>query len=434
MDPIVYLSQVRFHQSINCARTQSRVTFALGGDGWDSSTTAYYGSIEKKSSTVPGHYRHNGPILLYLLPSGCSRLIGMLLEGICRAHQVSILAIDRPGSGGTPMCALQDRLQIATQQTQSVLEALQLDQPGQPQMRLISHSAGWFYALALLEAAPQYFARPGCATRCLFSSPFIPTSLSSSLTLSLLPKSLVALAPKVLPVVSRSLSWSTGLGDEILNVSKGLVSWKDTEIDPELSQEEQRQEREKLESKNRESRQSSMAKNPQARFHPPYSPHLKQGLNAWKQPDQSAQNTPRHPKTGRALKSGGDLLFDYVIEEGSMAGMTEDYLLCLGKAPGLDNEALANWMLAKLESAFAAVSGLSSAPAKLVVLWGGADFMIPRKGRDYLHSVLKDPRFSETITYQQWEMAEGGHDATLFAEEVMVDVLNFLSCLDQANR
>ncbi|GAC98507.1 hypothetical protein PHSY_006101 [Pseudozyma hubeiensis SY62] len=432
MDPIVYLSQVRFHQSIHCARTQSRVTFALGGDGWHPATITHYGNIKKMSSMAPGHYRHNGPILLYLLPSGCSRLLGMLLEGICRAHQVSILAIDRPGSGGTSMCPLQDRLQIATQQAQSVLEALQLDQAGQPQIRLISHSAGWFYALSLLEAAPLYFARPGCATRCLFSSPFIPTSLSSSLTLSLLPKSLVALAPKVLPVVSRSLSWSTGLGDDILNVSKGLVSWKDTEVDPDLTQEQQRQEREKLESKDREIRRRSVVKNPRARFHPPYSPHLKHGLNAWKQPDQSPKTTPRHPKTGRALKSGGDLLFDYVIEEGSMAGMTEDYLLCLGKAPGLDNEALANWMLAKLESAFGAVAALSGAPAELVVLWGGADFMIPQKGRDYLDSVLKDPRFSESITYQQWEMAEGGHDATLFAEKVMVDVLDFLSCLDQA--
>lgn len=430
MEPISYLSQVRFHQSVHCARTQARVTFALGGDGWDPAATSYYGRVGKAPATESLAYRHKGPILLYLLPSGCSRLLGMLLEGVCRANNVSILAIDRPGSGGTPLCPLQDRIEISTQQAQSVLKALQLDRPGQPQLLVVSHSAGWFYALALLETAPHFFAKPGSATRCVFSSPFIPTSLSSSLTLSLLPKSLVALSPKVLPVVSRGLGWSTGLGEDILNVSKGLVSWKDADIDPELTQKQQRQEREKLERKNRETRQRSKQKSPGARFHPPYSSHLKHALNAWKQPNMRREDIPRHPKTNRPLKSGGDLLFDYFLEEGSTTGMTEDYLLCLGKAPNLDNEALTRWMLRGLETSFQASMKVSGKPAELVVVWGADDFMIPRKGREYLDSVLRSSKIASTIRYQQWEMAEGGHDATLFSEEVMVDVLTFLTSAD----
>ncbi|KAF6767471.1 hypothetical protein PSEUBRA_005067 [Kalmanozyma brasiliensis GHG001] len=140
-----------------------------------------------------------------------------------------------------------------------------------------------------------------------------------------------------------------------------------------------------------------------------------------------AEDLPWHPKTNRPLKSGADLLFDYFTEEGSIQGMTEDYLLCLGKAPGLDNEAMTQWTLRGLKSAFEAVKSISGAPAHLVVLWGGEDFMIPRKGREWLDSVLKDAKFASTIKYQQWEMAEGGHDATLFSEEVMLDVIRFVA-------
>lgn len=244
--------------------------------------------------------------------------------------------------------------------------------------------------------------------------------------LSLLPKGLVALSPKVLPVVNRGLGWSTGLGEDILSISKGLVSWKDADIDPEMSQEQQRLELEKLEKKNREIRQRSKQKCPEARFHPPYASHLKLGLDAWKRSDLRLRDRPLHPKTNRPLKSGGDLLFDYFTEEGSVTGMTEDYLLCLGKAPNLNNEALERWMLRGLDKSFSAAASLSGQPAELVVIWGDADFMIPRKGRDYLDSVLKSSKYAQTVNYEQWIMAEGGHDATLFSEEVMADVLKFL--------
>lgn len=427
MDPCTYLSQVRFHQSIKCPRTNARVTFALGGDGWDTTVTQYYGRVGKSSSST-GNYQHTGPLLLYMLPSGCSRLLGMLLEGICRAKKVSILAIDRPGCGGTPLCSSQDRIETSTNQTISVLEALQLDQPEQPQIRLVSHSAGWFYALALLEAAPQYFARTGSPTRCVFSSPFIPTNLSSTL-LSFLPKSLVALSPTVLPVVRSGLGWSTGFGQDILSVSKGLVFWKDADIDPDLTQEPQEAERQELERKNYETRKRSKQKNPKARFHPPYASHLKFGLDAWKHPKMRLEETPLHPRTRRPLKTGADLLFDYFIDEGSVRGMTEDYLLCLGKLPGLGNDALTQWMLQGLQRSLEVSASLSGEPVELVVLWGDNDFMIPRKGRDYMDTLLKDSKFASNVKYQQWVMAEAGHDATLFSEDVMTDVLNF-SVLD----
>lgn len=424
MDPITYLSQVRFHQSIQCPRTRSRVTFALGGEGWDPAVTQYYGRIARPSSPITA-YRHSGPLLLYILPSGCSRLIGMLLEGICRSCNVSILAIDRPGSGGTAMCRLQDRIEVTTQQTISVLEALQLDRQ-QHQIRLVTHSSGWFYALALLEAAPHYFARPGSPARAVFSSPFVPTSLSSSTLLSILPKGVVALWPTVMPFLSRSLSWSTGLGDDILSISKGFVLSKDAPIDPDLSREQQRLEHEKLEEKNRQVRARSKQKSPNAQFHPPYDSHLKLGIDAWKRPDMRPEERPLHPKTKRPLKSGADLLFDYFIEEGSMTGMANDFLLCLGKAPNLDNEALQRQMLRGLEASFQACASLSGKPLELAIVWGEADFLIPRKGREYLASALKMPAIAQSMVCQEWIMAEGGHDATLFSADVMHDVLKFL--------
>ncbi len=426
MDPVAYLSQVRFHQSIQCRRTQSRVTFALGGNGWDAAVTSKYGSINTAASSTEGYY-HQGPLLLYLLPSGCSRLLGMILEGICRESNVSILAIDRPGSGGTPMCPLEERIQIATQQTLSVLEALQLDRPGMPQLRLLSHSAGWFYALALLQTAPQYFARPDSPPKIVLSSPFVPTSQSSSTMLSLLPRGLVALTPKIMPVLGRGINWSTGMVDDIAAVGKGWVAWSSTDVDPAQSHERKRAEREKLDRKNREVRRRSQQKHPDARFHPPYESHLKFGLDAWKHTDVTPETRPHHPKTGRPLKSGGDLLFDYFQEEGSMAGMCEDYQLCLGNAPSLNNEALTRWIVERLEQVFTSIVSLSSLPVQLIVVWGDADFLIPRKGRDWLDSVLKRHERDSNVKYERWDMAEAGHDAPLFSEEVMNAVLAFLT-------
>ncbi|GAC71647.1 hypothetical protein PANT_5c00002 [Moesziomyces antarcticus T-34] len=425
MDPVAYLSQVRFHQSIQCRRTHSRVTFALGGSGWDSAVTSKYGTINAAGSGKDA-YHHQGPLLLYLLPSGCSRLLGMILEGICRESNVSILAIDRPGSGGTPMCPLEQRIQTATQQTLSVFEALQLDRPGMPQLRLLSHSAGWFYTLALLQAAPQYLARPDSPLKVVLSSPFVPTSQSSSTTLSLLPKGLVALTPKVMPFLGRSMNWSTGVADDIASVGKGWVAWSSADVDPAQLQEQKRVEREKLDQKNREVRARSKQKHPRARFHPPYESHLKFGLDAWKHIEHHADMTPRHPKTGRRLKTGGDLLFDYVQEEGSMAGVCEDYQLCLGNAPSLNNDALTYWIVEALDKVLTSVVSLSSQPVQLVVVWGDADFLIPRKGRDWLDSVLKPHERDSKVKYERWDMAEGGHDATLFSEDVMNDVLAFL--------
>jgi pimeloyl-ACP methyl ester carboxylesterase len=87
-DPHAYWSQAKFHRFFRCPRTQRRVTFADVGD-------------------------ENGPVVVGFLPSLCSRYVGIVMaDGLAEEVGVRLLVMDRPGSGGTERCDLNDRVSI----------------------------------------------------------------------------------------------------------------------------------------------------------------------------------------------------------------------------------------------------------------------------------------------------------------------------------
>lgn len=405
MDPAVYLSQGKFHRSIRCNRTQARVTFALIGD-WNGDRVDGQRGDEQDE--------HN--VILYVLPSGCSRYMGILLDGIANVKAARIVAIDRPGAGGTPICPATDRMRIATEQTLSVLEHLQVKH-----LDLLTHSAGWFYALNLITCAPEYFAPlPNRATRFVFSSPFVPTHISGSV-LAVLPKNVVSLTPlaaSALGSAAKALSWSAGFIPS---------SWQGSE---EKDTPEGRR-------KKQEAREKSRKKKPDARFHPPYDTHTDLGLDAWKTANKrnAAEEIiiPRHPRTGRTIKNGDALLFDYFQIEDCVKGVVEDFLFCLGKVEGMNNEGLDRWTAQKLDQTANVLDGFAQQEARtvpsaeMIVLWGEDDFMIPKKGKEYLMQMLKRTYAGKTSTScQEWVLADGGHDTALTSKEVLDEVLSFL--------
>jgi hypothetical protein len=86
-DPYLYLVQPQFNRRMHCPRTNSRITFADVGDP-------------------------EGPPVLFFLPSGCSRYLAVMGDELAREVGVRVVAMDRPGSGGTEQCPLNERVKV----------------------------------------------------------------------------------------------------------------------------------------------------------------------------------------------------------------------------------------------------------------------------------------------------------------------------------
>jgi pimeloyl-ACP methyl ester carboxylesterase len=396
LDPVSYLSQGKFHKSILCKRTNSRVTYALIGD-WDEVHYSYY---SPRPNAISDSRR---PIILYILPSGCSRYMGVLLDGIACAHGQRMVAIDRPGAGGTAPCSGKDRMTTSTQQTISVLEILGYGQ-SKGMISILTHSAGWLYALDLLSIRFDLFTP---SSKIVFSSPFVPTLFSGNIVLSLLPKGLVELLPSassLFQFCGNSIAWSTGIGQDL-----GLLGAEKMNKEEPTEQKMMKDER---------IRKKSQARHPAARFHPPYTPHSSLALEAWKESPECYPSF--HPKTGRKVKDGQSLLFEYFISEGGVKACTEDFLLCLGKVEGMNNVAMEKWAEEKMKLLASLKAGDNI--SRILVIWCEKDFMIPSKGRKYMDSL-----FEKTgLAMDKWVMADGGHDAGIASKEVMDDIFTFL--------
>ncbi|CAO1637985.1 unnamed protein product [Sympodiomycopsis kandeliae] len=305
-------------------------------------------------------------ITLFVPPSGCSRYMAILLDGIANESGTPMLVVDRPGVGAVPMVDGTRRMQTSTDNLISVLEAL-----GVEQLNVLTHSAGSLYSLELMRRMPHLFTQ---SSRIVFSSPFVPTHLSSS-ALSLLPASVVRLAPaanNLLNSCGKAFAWSAGVSDQI-----GL---------PKLSSGG-----EPSPSKEAARRSASIASNPHAKFHPPYSPVL----------------PGDHTK----------LILDYFNKEDGVVAATQDFLFCLGKAPYSSSAQLEAWMQERL--------GLLAQVESLVVVWGETDFMIPQQGRTHFASALQ----KHAIHLDEWVMAQAGHDEPPASLQVMRQVFGHLNGL-----
>ena len=88
--PITFMSSPHFHQKLHDPLSNVEFTFAVAG-----------ASAEEAKTTV-----------VVFLPSAAGRwaLIGM--HGYAKERGLRLIAIDKPGVGGTPRCALQERHEI----------------------------------------------------------------------------------------------------------------------------------------------------------------------------------------------------------------------------------------------------------------------------------------------------------------------------------
>lgn len=414
-DPSIYLSQGRFHRSIKCPRTQQRVTFGLIG-GWSEE----YNNI----NAVPLESKQDDRVILFVLPSGCVRYVGILLDGILKASKRRMIAIDRPGAGGTPPCERIDRMQLSTNHTLSVLEYMHVNR-----VDILTHSAGWFYALNLITTSPTLFLRQNEQSRWIFCSPFVPTHISGSF-LSILPKSVIGLAPQAgsaLNAIGKAFSWS------VTSLPDNAIWGKDEEMEDLMRGGMKTAEQQQKDDKKRE---QSKQKYPKAHFHPPYSTHLIFGLDEWKKEAAIARAKsssltlsdvrPKHPRTQRAMKSADELWMDYLTMENVMKAATEDFLFCLGKVEGMKNENLDRWTKEKLAAIAQLVKDTQGSSIESCIIWGDNDLLIPQKGKAYLKEMLEKEWCSkEAIRVEDWVMAESGHDSPLGSREVIEAMIEF---------
>lgn len=213
---VQHLCSRNFHQRIVCPRTGYPVTFAVCGD------------------------LESSHVVLYCLPSGCSRYLGIFMHGICALVGVKLIAIDRPGSGGTRMCPPEERLHVSLLQTISVLCSLdlldkQLRPTGLP-ITLLAHSAGIFYALNLIQHFTSHrvalrtsptgerLSPFGRRPRLLLSSPWVPTSVSKS-PLALLPRSVIRMNTSVMPGLNKAFGALNASIGVVSKTSKGYFGW-----------------------------------------------------------------------------------------------------------------------------------------------------------------------------------------------------------------
>lgn len=190
------------------------------------------------------------------------------MHGICALAGVKLIAIDRPGSGGTPMCASQDRMKVALKQTVSVLCALgilvrdpaagQADgtglKPTGPSISILAHSVGFLYALDLIQyftptrtrvgadadgtASPGESSRVqrqqdkkrkssspfGRRPRLILSSPWVPTSQSKS-PLAMVPSSLVRMNSSVMPGLNKAFGALNASFGAVSKTGRGCFGW-----------------------------------------------------------------------------------------------------------------------------------------------------------------------------------------------------------------
>lgn len=327
------------------------MSFALLG-AWD----------DEHLDTIKGPLPQRSRLALYVLPSGCSRYVALHLDGVARDAGVAMLAVDRPGAGAVSMVDSDLRMVTSTDHLISVLEALRVSQ-----VDILTHSAGWFYALELMCRMPALVSP---SSRIVFSSPFVPTHLSSS-ALSLLPASVVRMAPaggNLLASCGKALTWSAGIGKQL-----GVSKWLSTP--PSVS-------------KKTAQRKASIAKTPRAKFHPPYELAVSQDVSK--------------------------AIFENLRSENGLNAAVQDLLFCLGKAGHMSSLQLEEWTDARLAQLTNSIS--------IVVLWGDSDGLTPRRGREHLRATLEKLH----VPAKEWIMAEGGHDDTTATLEVMQEVFQYL--------
>ncbi|KAJ7056069.1 hypothetical protein C8F01DRAFT_1156719 [Mycena amicta] len=207
-DDTTYLSLARFNNTLD-------FDFALGG-------TTHRATVSYAYTYAPPEA--SWPVLIFFNGLGGHRLIAALIEGIAREHGVQVLTLDKHGAGGstidsptsTPL-PLDGRTRFMHVGLLAVLTRHDITQ-----FAILSHSNGLFYALYTLLHLPPTLT----PTSWTLSGPFVPPSISGSTGLriaSMLPAPFPNALGTILqaaPALGAVISWSGG----ILSASAGLLS------------------------------------------------------------------------------------------------------------------------------------------------------------------------------------------------------------------
>lgn len=330
------LGRAEYNQFIICPRTNSRVAFAEAGSS-------------------------NQKTLLFILPSFSSRLIGApALAPLAEHYGVRVVSIDRPGCGGTPRCALKDRLATASDNTRSVLEYLHVDPE---HTAIFTHSAGSVFTLALLNRHPDLFPK---SPHVFVTSGWVPVSISGQLGLNLVPSALVSHFHNVFPI---SLPLISSVGAS-LAFSKAMFGGADAET-----------------------------------YAPPDV----------MRPLASAPIT-YHPKhTFQVSKATNAALLECAAKLESMQGVSDEYLLCLGRGEGSIDVDWFTDTVRKISHAYRQRGGR----VRFELWWGSKDMLIPAKGQRWYTELLKDQGdVFEVVTFE----LSAGHDELLTFAEVVCPI------------
>ncbi|ORY90904.1 hypothetical protein BCR35DRAFT_299538 [Leucosporidium creatinivorum] len=396
-DPEAYLLDNRFHKSL-----KFRPSFVEPSAPAHRLTYAVAGSTDPEAAT-----------LLWLNGLGGNRMAACFLDGICDEHDVRIISIDRPASGGSTPVPLARRFEW----THEAVVAL-LAHEGITTFSILSHSNGELYTLYfLLNLQPRLTVLEWVA-----SSPFVPPWLSGSIPLSIarwIPSQATGSLGGLLSGIMKAESWSTGTASGLLafsgglssglaNVSTGLAQgWaKGGGIEPE-KEEEQAEEQALKRGDSQEKKFIQFA--------------LRQ---AEKEPHKKAFGGRYYPPE---LFSIG---LSWVLAEG-LDAWGEEALVCLRKGDGArwgwgegpEGEPVDEQLL--FERGFGDLKiklEEEARPTKMSVWFGEEDGLIPPKGRAYLRDLLVERL--KLVTEDDWHtIPDTGHDQTLSLDCMLVPLL-----------
>ncbi|CUA76788.1 hypothetical protein RSOLAG22IIIB_02263 [Rhizoctonia solani] len=273
-----------------------------------------------------------------------------------------IISLDRPGFGGTPQCSLKDRLTIASDNIRSVLEHLNVDAE---KTAILTHSAGSVFTLHLLDRHPDLFPKN---PRVFVTSGWVPVSVSGQIGLSYVPSMLVSSFHHVLSVglpivnsVGASLAFSRGIFSGV-NAAEALMP-------PDVM------------------------------------------------PRPTTVPGAAHPKhTLQVPKVVSDAMLKHVTRHESTQGISDDYLLCLGRGEGSVDTVWFTNTVNSISHAFRQRNGT----VYFRLWWGEKDSLIPIKGQQWYANLLKDQ--GDVFQVNEVQLPNVGHDDLLDLAGVMYPI------------
>lgn len=301
----------------------------------------------------------NKKTLLFVVPSFSSRLIGApTLAPLADHYGVRVISIDRPGCGGSVRCPLKDRLTTASDNIRSVLEHLGVDPEN---TAILTHSAGSVFTLHLLDRHPDIFPKH---PRVFVTSGWVPVSVSGQMGLNFMPSMLVSNFHNVFPA---SLPIINSVGASI-TFSKGLLSGgKSTDA-----------------------------------FVPPDV----------MRPLGSAPATYHQNHIFQLPKATNAALLECASKLESMQGVSDEYMLCLGRGEGSVDVDWFTDIVGKIGHAYRQRGGR----VHFELWWGVSDRLVPFKGQQWYTKLLRDQ--GDVFDVTSFDLNAGHDDLLTFAEVV----------------